>query len=158
MQKKSSTKTLVKVQIPVSRELADELARWAKEMQLTQARLCEILLEFAMEKPNGIGEWLTVRVRGPWRKGKRAGWLQLGDNSAVRLQVSIDEKLANKIEAMANRLNQTGVRFAALLLDFALADEKFGMRVLTTTVGKSFMRLFGKLPEPYESAELEDDQ
>ena len=158
MAKQAKTADLkrVKWQIPVSRELADQLAHWAKNLELTQARICEILLEFALEDPNNIGEWLTDRVHGRRRKGKKTGWLQMSDNSAVRLQVSLDPRVAEKIEAIANRLNQNGVRFAALLLDFSLADEKFGMRVFSTTFGKGFLKLFGKTPDAYESAEIDE--
>lgn len=159
MAKKSKTKEQpkVKVQIPVSRELADELARWAKALELTQGRLCETLLQFAIDDPKLVSEWLADRVYGKCSKRQKAGWLQMGDNSAVRLQVLLEERLAERIETSANRLNQSGVRYAALLLDFALADEQFAMGVLSSWLGKGLFKLFGKKPEEYESAEVQDD-
>lgn len=145
---------VVKLQIPVSRELADELARWAKKMEYTQAHLCKVLLDFAMDDMEKIGEWLSIRAIGKRKKGIRKGWLQQGNSSEVRLQVPIPAKLAARLEELADRLNHTTVRMAALLIDFSLVDQEWGMRFVSTRLGKAVLSIFGKPPHPYESAEI----
>jgi hypothetical protein len=158
--KKSSEKAgdSAKLQIPVSRELADELARWAQKMQLTQANMCKALLAFAMDDLHNIGEWLKIRAIGKRPKWMKASWLQNSDNAGPRLQVLIPVELVSQIEELSNRLNQSSVKLAALLLDFSLADEKWAMRFLTTRAGHAFMALLGKKPQSFESAEIENGE
>jgi hypothetical protein len=68
--------------------------------------------------------------------------------------VPVPDELLKKIESLAARLNQSPKKLAALLLDFALADEKWSMRFLTTRVGRELMTLLGKKPEAFELAEV----
>jgi hypothetical protein len=145
-----------KLQIPVSRELADELARWAKEIEWTQGHLAAVLLEFGTDDRAKIGRWLAKRAATCTRPGSGPGWLQKGDNSAVRLQVSVKPRIASRIEKLANALNQTTVRMAALLLDFAVCDEKWAMQLLKSRVGKAISKMLGKKSEQYESAEISE--
>src|SRR4051812_10450646 len=91
----------VKLQIPVTRELADELARWAKKMELTQANLCKALLGFAMDDLANIGTWLKTRAIGKRPKWIKSGWLQEGEAIGTRLQVTVPDKLAHDIESLA---------------------------------------------------------
>jgi hypothetical protein len=84
----------IKLQIPVSRELADELSRWAKEMEWTQGRLAAVLLEFGSDDRVKIGKWLTKRVAACTGPGVGPGWLQKGSNSEVRLQVAVSQRVA----------------------------------------------------------------
>jgi hypothetical protein len=151
----STTDVIVKLQIPVTRELADELARWARKMEVTQANLCKALLSFAMDDVPNVGEWLKIRAIGKRPKWIKAGWLQQGENLGARLQVPVASDLADRIEALASRLNQSPMKLSALLLDFSLADEKWSMRFLATRVGREFMALFGKKPQAFELAEME---
>lgn len=147
-----------KLQIPVTQELADELTRWARKMELTQANLCKGLLSFAMDDLPNIGDWLRVRAVGKRPKWIKSGWLQDSDNPGPRLQVSIPLELATRIDELAMRLNQSPVKLAALLLDFSLADEKWGMRFLTTRVGREVMSILGRKPQTFESAEVDEDE
>src|SRR5438105_1433920 len=117
MAHKQSDGSDANLQIPVSRELADELANWAKEMEWTQGRLAAVLLEFGSNDRARIGRWLTKRVAECTGPGMGLGWLQKGDNSAVRLQVNIKPQVAWRLEKLAIALNQTTVRVAALLID-----------------------------------------
>lgn len=146
---------LGKLQIPVTRELADELARWAQRMELTQANLCKALLSFAMDDLSNIGEWLKIRAAGKRPKWMKGGWLQRGEIIGARLQVPVPNELLERIESLAERLNQSPKKLAALLLDFSLADEKWGMRFLTTRVGRELLTLLGKKPQRFELAEVE---
>jgi hypothetical protein len=148
---------LIKLQIPVTRELADELARWARKMELTQANLCKALLSFAMDDVANIGEWLRIRAIGKRPKWIKNGWLQEGEMIGTRLQVPVPKELSDRIEALALRLNQSAMKLSALLLDFSLADEKWSMRFLTTRVGREVMALLGKKPQAFELAEMEGE-
>ena len=143
-----------KMQIPVSRALADELARWAKGMEWTQGHLAKVLLELGTDDRGRIGAWLNKRAEECTRPGIGPGWLQQGNNSELRLQVSVAPKIRQRIIKLANALNQTDVRMAALLLDFALCDEKWAMHLLKTKLGKAITKLFGRRTEEYESAEI----
>jgi hypothetical protein len=147
----------VKLQVPVTRDLANELARWAQSMEWTQARLGAVLLDFGSEDFAKVGRWMKVRATKARNGATGLGWLQTGNRSAVRLQLLVTKETAQRIELLANSLNQTSVRMAALLLDFALCDERWGMRVFSTTFGKAILKVFGKKPELYESAEVDDD-
>jgi hypothetical protein len=148
----------IKLQIPVSRELADELARWAKEMEWTQGRLAAVLLEFGSDDRAKIGKWLTKRVAACTGPGLGPGWLQKGNNSEVRLQVAVSQKVAWRLEKLATALNQTTVRVAALLIDFTLCDERWVLTLLKSKFGKALWKLFGRKFEEYESAEIPDDE
>ena len=150
-------KNAVKLQIPVSRELADELARWAREMEWTQGGLTAVLLECGSEDRARIGRWLTRRVAGCTGPSMGPGWLQKGDNSAVRLQVSVAPRVAWRLERLAIALNQTTVRVAALLIDFALCDERWMLSLVKSKFGKALRRVFGHRGKPYESAEVPED-
>jgi hypothetical protein len=157
MAAQESVERPIKLQIPVSRELADELARWAEEMEWTQGRLAAVLLEHGSADRSNIGKWLTKRVAQCTGPGIGPGWLQKGDNSAVRLQVSVNQRVAWRIEKLASALNQTTVRVAALLIDFALCDEKWVIRLVKSKFGKALRKLLGGKFEAYESAELPDE-
>jgi hypothetical protein len=154
MAKKAVDPPEVKLQIPVSRQLADELARWAQEMEWAQGHLASVLLELGTDDRGRIAQWLSKRAESCTRPETGSGWLQRGDNSAVRLQVYVKPRIAQRLEKLANALNQNTVRMAALILDFALCDEKWAMRIFKSSFGKAIRKLFGKGPEPYESAEL----
>lgn len=153
-----SESELTKLQIPVTQELANELASWARKMEVTQAILCKALLSFAMDDLANIGDWFKVRSIGKRPKWIKSGWLQRGDTSATRLQVPIPAELAQRIEELALRLNHSQVRLAALLLDFSLADEKWGMRFLSTWMGKGILSILGKQAQVYESAEWKEEK
>lgn len=155
--KKVETET-IKLQIPVSRELADELARWAKEMEWTQGRLAAVLLEFGSDDRVKIGRWLTKRVDGCTGPTLGPGWLQKGEASAVRLQVVVSRRVEWRLERLANALNQTTVRVAALLIDFALCDEKWAMTLIKSKFGRALRKMFGGRMESYESAEVVDNE
>ena len=94
MAKQGGEQTDVKLQIPVSQALADEVARWAKEMEWTQSHLAAVLLELGTDDRSRVGEWLAKRAVTCLRPDSGPGWLQRGDNSAVRLQVSIKPNIA----------------------------------------------------------------
>jgi hypothetical protein len=143
-----------KMQIPVSRAFADELARWAKGMEWTQGHLAKVLLELGTDDPKRIAGWLSKRARDCARPGAGPGWLQRGDNSELRLQVIVELRIRKRIKEIASALNQTDVRMAALLLDFALCDEKWAMQLLKTKLGKAVTKLLGRRTEEYESAEI----
>jgi hypothetical protein len=153
--KPSSEPEIVKLQIPVSRELADQLAVHAMELDYTQARLCKVLLGWAVKDTSRIAKWLTIRLIQKRPKGAKLGWLQLSDQSAVRLQVPIQAKVAHEIEAIASNLNHTTVRMAALLLDFTMADDDLLLRLLASPSGKVITKKLGRPTEKYESAEID---
>ncbi|QDV73806.1 hypothetical protein [Botrimarina mediterranea] len=144
----------IKLQIPVTRELADELQRWATALHLTQAELAKTLLSFALDDLDNIGRWLALRVSRKRVKGIKRGWLQRGGGEEVRLQVPIPASLKSRLDSTADDLNHTPVRMAALLIDFALADEAWAMSLLSTKFGQMFLSLFGRKPKAYESAEM----
>lgn len=145
----------VKLQIPVSRELAEELAAHAKELEYTQARVCKVLLNWGVKDRQRIAKWLEIRMTGRRPKGVKPGWLQLSDSSAVRLQVPVPQEIVDRLEEIAADLNHTTVRMAALVIDFTLADDRFLLKFLATRPVKYITRKLGRPIEEYESAETD---
>lgn len=145
-----------KLQIPVSRALADRLAEHAKAMNWTQANLAAALLEFAAEDFTKIARLLRTRVRTLSEKGENPGLLDTERNSEVRLQVPLVPSVIESIEVAADALNHTPVRLAALLLDCSLTDQRWFLKFFETKYGKAFLKVFGWKPKPYESAVAEE--
>lgn len=144
-----------KLQIPVSRELADQLATHAKTMEWTQGKLAAVLLEFATEDFSKMAKLLRVRLDALQKHRNAPGMLCAANNSETRLQVLLTPTDVESIETAADALNHTPVRLAALLLDCSLADQKWFLHVLETKFGKAFLKMLGWKPKPYESAEAD---
>lgn len=142
---------LARIQVPVSRALADKVAAMAKGFEWTQARMAAKLLELAVSDLSVVGKWLARRVSTTKRQ---KSWLLVGDTSEVRLQLAIGSTVSEKVNELAVRLNHTPVRMAALLLDIAIADNDWTYRVMSTGLGLMISRAIGKTVEPYESAEI----
>lgn len=126
---------LLRLQIPVSKALADAIAKIATELERSQTWVASKLLRVAILDLEVVGGWLRRRAIGSGEV-RRMGWLQMGDSSELRLQVPVEPKVLRQIEALASRLNQTPVRMAALLLDFAIDDNRFMLRAFSTKFGK----------------------
>lgn len=117
----------VRLQIPVSKALADEMERLALKNERSVSRLGQRMIEASLNWKRDLGEWMRRRVIGPGTEKRTMGWRQSNSSTEERLQITITKDTADKLEQLADRLNHTPVRMAALLLDFAI--DRFGLSI-----------------------------
>ncbi len=151
----------VRLQIPVSQELADKVNKLADRFERSQAFMVRLLLELAVDERKHFAEWVNGLI-----SGSVAGAIHLlsghrrrrkGQDGAVRLQVSVKRQLADEIEGMADRLGVSQVKMAALLMESALSEHDWMMHVISTRLVKAITRAFvGELPRESEGDEAED--
>lgn len=136
-----SEEKLVRLQVPIRKYVADEIAAHAKEMGWSVNWLCTSLLEFMGQEHKLFLEWYAMALFGKsygavkrLMSGKRRR--KKDSLEEVRLQINIPEKLSTEIEALAENGRETPVRMAGKLLEAGIHHHEPFMDFLGTKWGK----------------------
>ena len=106
------------------------------------------LLDVSLDSKKSIGKWMEAVTCG------RIEPLQCGGQFDIRLQIPVPEDLVVKIDEMAERWNQTRLKAAAMLLDFAVSDSEWAYKIHGSWFGQLVAPWIGSPKEQYESAEI----
>ena len=124
-----------KLQIPVPRKVSEEIGYFAAKWERTQSEMAAIILEVAIEEQKTIGPLLVKRIFQPilsWARPSKRGKTTKDISETVRLQVVVDEEIAEKLKAMGEEIKLSGVKMAGVLIDCALEDNSWCMEFIGT--------------------------
>lgn len=154
MAKKSErTTSKIRVQIPVSEELAKAITEFSEQNERSLAWTAGMLLGFSTEYRNKFGSWLMHRARGRQKGKKSIKWRQTNSSSEVRLQISVPENDYKIVEDIGDCLNMTPVRAAALLLDFGLDEFGLDLKIMSSMPIRQLREYFGRDGDPNATEE-----
>ena len=83
-------------------------------------------------------------------KAKRARKEKAGEK--VRVQVVLNQKLVDRIDDLAERMNMTRSYFTATLLEFAVGDNEWMIKLVTSELMSPLMAVVQKLGGNNEEA------
>lgn len=126
----------VLMQVPVTEDLADELAYLAKAIDRSVTWLATQLLEQTLEDRKNTADRLGMMVFGLIGDAKK---LVTGkrrrkpeDQKQVRIQVTVTPAVHQQIAELADGVNLTPVKMAALLLQTAVAQHGVFLEAIAT--------------------------
>lgn len=139
--KKTNAEDAVKFQIVVPEHVWDEISELAERIERSNAWMTEKLLEAALEDRQTVvgrfGKWLMAAAFSGLRSSKASDKEKL---ATKRLQVYLSPEIASQIDAMAKSMNLSSSRMAAWLVDAALDEQSFIVKVVTVPVVKEFFK------------------
>ena len=106
-----------KLQIPVTRKVAEEVSYFAKKWDRTQSEMGSIILDVAVAEHGDIGFKIIKRIFSPitcrTRPSKR-GKTTKDISELVRLQVVVDHSVESKLKEMGQQIQLSGVKMAGV--------------------------------------------
>lgn len=132
-----------RLQIPVNPGLEDAINDLASRMGISQASMTSLLLDVALDDREKIVEWFASRcIYTLVRSVKGKSWEKKGDGPTY-LQTWLDPDLSKRLEIMAENVNQVPSKYAALVLECAVDDYDWLIKVVTSRLSQKLLG-FGK--------------
>lgn len=142
----------VRLQVTLCRSLAADLARHASELDRSQAWLSAWALRITLDDPVAFTQWMLKRLKKPTAYQK---WQPTEEGNEIRLQIRVEPDTAKRLELAAIALNQSPFKLAGLMIDHALEDSEFALKILKTWPGK-WLRELVRGKEDLRSHDLDD--
>lgn len=124
-----------RMQVPVTGELARRIDELAKVVRRSQRWMATELLSIVIENRQTLLDYLGARL---------SAWVDLATDAVVEfvlptpkkstetvhLDVTVDEKTAAYIQALANQLGHTQSKMAAMMLEWGVRESDFAITLV----------------------------
>lgn len=129
----------VRMQVPVTKGLAEEVNDVAKAIRRSQRWTAAELLAIVVENRQSLVAYLTTRVT-KWLDQATEAIVDLivpppaDSKSTVYLDLEVDGKTATYIQSLAQRLDHTPAKTAAIMLEWGIQENRLMIELVTVPV------------------------
>jgi hypothetical protein len=127
-----ATQDRVRLQIPVSAELAGEIESLGNALRRSQRWMATELLNAVVEERQSLADYLAARVVVFVRDAVLvlAGRTTSTGGKQMHLDLSLPAATASFIETLANQLGHTPAKMASVMLQWGVQENDFAIRLV----------------------------
>ena len=142
----ASKRPKARIQIPVSKELAEYVTLLGKCLKWTQAATTAELLKEGLKSRGKVTEWVGERIMASIVNVVRGKSIVKDDDEPpVYIQAFIDKEVSDSIDRMAAELKNSPARTAAMLLESAAFDNGWVIEALGSGPGQVVLKFVNSL-------------
>lgn len=134
----------VRLQVVICPKVAGILEGHAKGLDRSQAWVAGWAISNTLRDPGDFGAWLIRRMK---TAAKHQHWTEVRPGGGdIRIQLRLDQQVVTELELVANAWNQSPLKLAGLMIEFAMEAFAHALNALKTNLGMS-LRAWVQGPE-----------
>jgi hypothetical protein len=123
-----------RLQVVLCPMVATNLERHAKELDRSQAWIAGWAISNTLRDRGAFGEWMIKRMKSA---AKNQQWSEVRpEGGETRVQLRVEQSLASELDVVATALNQSPLKLAGLMIEFAMDEYAPSLSTLKTSFGK----------------------